>query len=83
MKKQNEAHQVSGNNPALDLRKHKRPSLGPDVTPAGKMAKTKRNRQGFPLRILQLNVEGLTARKLGIVERLATQHNVRNTDIIH
>ena len=40
------------------------------------MAKKKSTRQGLPLQILQLNVEGLTASKLDIAERLATQHNV-------
>ena len=76
MKKRNEAHQVRENDFALDIRKHKRSFLGPEATPAGKMAKKKSTRQGLPLRILQLNVEGLTASKLDIVERLATQHNV-------
>ena len=76
MKKPDEAHQVKGNDPALDIRKHKRPFLRPKATPAGKMAKKKSIRQGLLLRILQLNVEGFTATKLDIVERLATQHNV-------
>ena len=76
MKKRNEAHQVRENDPALDIRKHKRPFLGPEATPAGKIAKKKSTRQGLPLRIFQLNVEGLTTSKLDIVERLATQHNV-------
>ena len=76
MKKRNEAHQVRGNDPVLDIRKHKRPFLGPEATPAGKMPKKKSTRQGLPLRILQLNVEGLTASELDIVERLATQHSV-------
>ena len=77
MKKRNKAHQVRRNDPALDKRKHKRLFLGPEATSAGKMAKKKSTRQGLPLRILQLNVEGLTASKLDIVERLATQHSVK------
>ena len=31
MKKRNEAHQVRGNDSALDMQKHKRPFLGMDV----------------------------------------------------
>ena len=76
MKKRNEAHQVRGNDSALDVRKYKRPFFEPEATPAGKMAKKKRIRQGLPLRILQLKVEGLTTSKLDIFERLASQHNV-------
>ena len=76
MKKRNEARQVRRSDPALDVRKHKRPFLGPEFTPAGKMAEKKRIRKWLPSLILQLNVEGLTASKLDIVERLATQHNV-------
>ena len=76
MKKRNEAHQVRGNDPALDLQKHKRPFLGPEATPAGKMTKKKRIRQGLPSRILQLSFERLTASKLDLVERLGIQHSV-------
>ena len=76
MKERNEAHQVGGSDPSLDIRKHKRPFLGHETTPARKITKKKSTRQGLPLRILQLNVEGLIASKLDIVERLATEHNV-------
>ena len=52
------------------------PFLEPEATPARKMAKKKKIWQRLPLRILQRNVEGLIVSKLGIVERLAIQHNV-------
>ena len=43
------------------------------------MAKTKGIREGLPLRILQLNVEALTANKLDIVEPLVTLHNATSS----
>ena len=72
MKKRNEAHQVRGKGPARNVRKHRRSFLEPEATPAGKMEEKKKIRQGLPLPILQLDIEGLTPSKLDIVERLAS-----------
>ena len=71
LKQQNEAYQVSGNDPAVH-KQHKRPLSGPVVPPLGKRAKKRKLFQ----RMLQLNIEGLTASKIDIVGRLALEDNV-------
>ena len=75
MKQQNEANnQVSGYNSAVG-KQHKRPLSLSAVPSLGKRRK-KKNTPGISLRILQLNIEGLTASKLDIVKRLALEDNV-------